>query len=158
MSAVPQFLKRLESLLALAKARALSAAAAIANLSNHTAQVNGAPLGPGPGPFSFGIAGFTPASGVVRVWVEATVTGTTIVAGDVLTLQITRDGQPFGMPASVTALTGAAPATLYPLSAVFEDTVTPGTAHLWSARVSASAHTFALAIANIGIVITALPG
>jgi len=157
MSAVPQFLKRLESLVALALARALAALDGIATLSNHQALVNGAAFGPGAGPFAFG-TNLTTRTGKVRVWVETTITGTTIVAGDVLTLQTIRDGSPFGMPAQVTALTGAAPTSLYNLSSVFEDTVTPNTTHNWSAEVSASGHTFAIDVGHVGIVITELPG
>jgi hypothetical protein len=157
MSAVPQFLKRLEARIALALAKVNQALAGVQASANHLALTNGAGLGPAVS-LSFAAPAFVPKSGKVRVWVEASVTGTTIVAGDTVSLQLTRDSGPFGMAQVVTALTGAGPASLYSLSNVFEDTVAAGSSHIWAALVTGNPHTISLAAGNVAIVITELPG
>jgi hypothetical protein len=126
-------------------ATAASVAALQARLANHSAILNGAPIGPAVN-INFASNPFTSVSGKVRIMVSANVTGTggTLVAGDQVLLGIFRDGAvSVGNFASI--VIGTAAQANFPMFYAFDDVVVPGSTHTWGLNLHANnGHTITL--------------
>lgn len=166
MSQVPTFTKRLESRIALALAKAAAAAEGIASLSHYSDTTNGAPIGPA-GTVAFTSPSFTPVTGKVRIDARGFVSGGTAVAGDTINAVLLRDGVAIaGSPPHTTALcTGGTPTGS--VSLIWDDVVTPNTAHTWAIQVTVtngSGHTIEFPIGGgseggaVALLVQELPG
>lgn len=147
-------IKRLESLTALAATKAAQGARAAKALANGSAIANLATIGPATAVALTSAAFITSASGTARVNIEAgmqvNITGSTSVAGEVVTFSLLRDG---------VALTGA-PTFDVELSAThavasgtlaWQVTETPGSSHTYAIQAvnkTTPAHTLEVAAGN----------
>lgn len=136
MSAVPQFLKRLESRIAIALSRADSAIKALTALGNNLSQLNAAPIGPALS-VKWTSSTFTPsASGSGKVLVLGFATINPGTNTDQLIVQIIRDAATGVGPFSTSTITGGQAFGVV----CWIDQVTPGTPHTWSVQASSPAN------------------
>lgn len=160
MSELPQpnFFKALEARIALALAKAGAAAAGIASLAHHASVVNGSTIGPS-GTLVSNASSFTPASGHVLVMATAVVAGGTLAAGDNVTGVLLRDGSPIPSSASPFSNMAAEGTTISSsLFGFWIDSVTPGTAHVWSIEATVGGgHTGAIGPQQSSITLLELP-
>lgn len=160
MSAVPQFLKRVEARIALALAEVRSALAGIASLSNHVQDLLPAPIGPA-NVVTFTHPGFVPRSGKVRVFAVATIfpNGGTVVAGDPIDMTILRDGVPVPGAADVTSVMAPSGGVLtLALNLVADDSVVPGSTHAYALQAHCgNAHTISLSGNETVLILQELP-
>lgn len=162
MSEMPQpnFFKALEARIALALAKASAAAAGLASLAHHASVVNGSTIGPS-GTLVSSASSFTPASGKVLILATAVVAagGGTLVAGDNVTGVLLRDGVAIAGSASPFSNMAAEGTTVCSsLFAMWIDSVTAGTAHVWAIEaLVGGGHTGAIAPNQSSITLLELP-
>jgi hypothetical protein len=161
MSAVPQFLKRLEARIALALAKANAALSGIVSLSNHTSQTNAGVVGPGL-TFIFNSAPFTSRTGKVLVFGTGLITavGGTLASGDTTTSEIMRDGAAIpGFPGPYGGGLAGAGLSASASAGGIVDSVAPGSTHVWGIQSSiGGGHTAGYQIGEALITIVELPG
>jgi len=161
MDPVPQFLKRLESRVALALARSLEAIRAFIAAANHTDTVLAITTAPAVSS-SFSAPAFVSGSGVVRVmaWVTVSAGGGTMVAADQLSIFLQRDGVsiPVSNPmGGLETVQPGAPTSGLMMSTAADDSSTPGS-HIYSVHVTCSGgHTASLIGGNTEIILQELP-
>ena len=141
------FVKRLETRIALALARAERGVIAQSAGSNHLETISpNVVIGPANG-IAFQSTGFTSRTGHVHVTVNVSFEqdGGTLAVGDTVSLQLVRDGAVFlGTPIRQT-VAGSATGQFNVSNAV-DDTVAPGSVHFWAASlICNNVHTIALA-------------
>jgi hypothetical protein len=146
------FVKRLETRIALALARAQQGVTAQSAGANHLETISpNIVIGPANG-IAFQSTGFTSQTGHVHVTVSVAFEqgGGTLAVGDTVNVQLVRDGAVFlGIPIRQT-VTGS-PTGQFSVSNAVDDTVTPGSTHFWAASlICNNAHSIALA-AKAGI-------
>jgi hypothetical protein len=133
MSAVPQFLKRLESRIAIALARAELAYKSIVALANNTAFTNGGEIGPGTN-LNFTSSTFTSKTGRVLVMAAAGVTGGTTATS--LESLLKRDSTTIGATINSNSfLTGSLAGMVYN---AWIDTVVAGAPHTYTLNIVSS--------------------
>jgi hypothetical protein len=161
MSAIPQFVKRLEARIALALSQAKSNAAGISALSNHLSQINPAPIGPS-NSLIFSSTAFTSRSGKVLVMANALIAagGGTMVAGDIVTGTPIRDGAPtVAFPGPTSNMTVGAIVGATAFTGSYIDTVVAGVPHTWGILAQISAGHTGVIVTQGGLVtILDLPG
>jgi hypothetical protein len=162
MSAKLNVAKYLDARIALALAKAEAALAGIVSLQHHIASTNPGVIGPA-GTVAFSTPSFTPRTGRVRVTAYACVSGGTGVATDAVSYELLRDGAQLPLAPTLSTSMVANSATACGIL-VWEDVVTPNTAHTWGiSMTNGNAHTIEIPVSGgtggglAGVLVEELP-
>ena len=149
--------KRLEARIALAIATAKAAGQSAASSANRTQLKNVGAVGPA-ATITFESGPFVSRTGRVRVSGFGFVIGGTLVATDVVTWTITRDG--VGVAEAISMQTAAytgSPASGLPISLICDSTSVAGSSHTWGIQAAQGAHTIQFASSSVLVEVQELP-